>query len=112
MLMLKSRDANRKAKHGLGDQYTGPYVIVEVKGVSARLKNEKGVILKKMVTFDRLKQFHSAEGKDREEEQDSTGQQPDTEAKDDIEMETGDPNKKTDEKPKSDEKKTEDKCQR
>ena len=37
MLIVKSRDANRKATQGLGPDYTGSYVIVEVKGVNARL---------------------------------------------------------------------------
>ena len=69
VLMEKSRDANRKAKQGLGPHYTGPYVIVEVKGLNARLKNENGVVLKKTVSFNRLKKFHS------ERDQESTRQQ-------------------------------------
>ena len=37
VLIVKSRDANRKAKQGLGPHYTGPYVKVEVEGVNERL---------------------------------------------------------------------------
>ena len=70
VLMFKSRDDGRKSKHGLGDHYTGPYVIVEVKGFSAKLKNSKGVILKKMVPFDNLKKFYSEDDSTEDDKQD------------------------------------------
>ena len=57
VLVHNSRRYNKKSKANLAQNYDGPYIVVNIEGTKVTLKNEKGLVLKKQYSVDRLKLF-------------------------------------------------------
>ena len=83
------RKYNKNSKANLGQNYEGPYIIVEIVGKHVTLKNRKDQVLKKKININQIKSFvtDSTEAQQNENDKNETITKEETPIKEQTEQE-------------------------